>query len=72
MGRSPMRTVLNKEALTIPLELGKPFVPFLRPGEKEHPAASDSVRPLASKSLVNIINYLHFSDRSLFVHLERN
>ena len=67
-----MRTVLKKEAITFPAELGKPFVPFFRPSEKEHPAASDSVRPLASKTLVNIINYLHFSDRSLFVHVERN
>jgi len=51
---------------------GKPFMPFWMPGEELPPDPSSHVRPMPSKTLVNILNYLHFSDRPLFAHIQEN
>lgn len=52
--------------------LGKPFLPFWIPGEEQPPDQSPHVRPMSSETLANILNYLHFSERPLFVHIQES
>ncbi|OPX39179.1 MAG: hypothetical protein B1H13_10240 [Desulfobacteraceae bacterium 4484_190.3] len=69
MGRFQIKTAVRKEDIHMTAPPGKPFLPFWMPGEEPPPDSSANVRPMASKTLVNILNYLHFSDRSLFAHV---
>lgn len=72
MGRFQIKTAVRKEDIHMTAPPGKPFLPFWMPGEESPPDSSANVRPMASKTLVNILNYLHFSDRSLFAHVQGN
>ena len=51
---------------------GKPFLPFWMPGEELPSDLPAKVRPMQAKTLANILNYLHFSDRPVFAHIHEN
>jgi len=72
MARSPIKTAVQNETVHMTALPGKPFMPFWMPGEELPPDPSSHVRPMPSKTLVNILNYLHFSDRPLFAHIQEN
>lgn len=48
----------------------KPFSPYWLPGQDLSSENSDHVRTMKRKVLTNILNYLHFLDRPIFVHLQ--
>ncbi len=72
MSRSPLKAEFDRANPPVPSKPGKPFMPFWLPGQAVDTDLPEHVRPMDRKALVNILNYLHFSDRSLFAHVQEN
>lgn len=70
MSTTTFATVHEKRNIDPLKAHGKPFTPFWVPGQDLSPEASEHVRTMSRKALTNIINYFHFSDRTMLVHLQ--
>ena len=70
MGRYSFDRTSEERNAAILTARGKPFTPFWLPEQRLAPDKVDYVRTMGRKVLANVVNYLHFSDRSLLVHVQ--
>jgi len=72
MSRSPLKADFDRATAQVLTKPGKPFTPYWLPEQGVDRDLPEHVRTMDQKVLVNILNYLHFSDRSLLVHVREN
>jgi len=72
MSRFQLKTDFESANTPESSQPGKPFMPFWLPEQGVDTELPEHVRTMDRKVLVNILNYLHFSDRSLLVHVQKN